>query len=56
MLQESYLYHSLPFCRPSQHEQKPRTLGDALEGNTLLNTGIAFKFLCDFYCSLAMTL
>jgi transmembrane 9 superfamily protein 3 len=43
--QESYLYHSLPFCRPSKQEQKPRTLGDALEGNTLLNTGIALKFM-----------
>jgi len=42
--QESYMYHSLPFCRPSKHEQKPRTLGDALEGNSLLNTGIALQF------------
>jgi len=45
--QESYLYHSLPFCRPNKREQKPRTLGDSLEGNTLLNTGISLKFRSD---------
>merc|ERR1711865_711225 len=45
--QESYLYHSLPFCRPSKREQKARTLGDALEGNTLLNTGISLQFRSD---------
>jgi len=45
--QESYLYHSLPFCRPYIHERKSRTLGDALEGNTLVNTGIKIQFLND---------
>eukprot|EP00658_Telonema_sp_P-2_P001788 TRINITY_DN1066_c0_g4_i2.p1 TRINITY_DN1066_c0_g4~~TRINITY_DN1066_c0_g4_i2.p1 ORF type:complete len:400 (+),score=73.32 TRINITY_DN1066_c0_g4_i2:47-1246(+) len=42
--QESYMYHSLPFCRPSDPEQKPRTLGDALEGNALMNIGIKLRF------------
>ena len=42
--QETYLYHSLPYCRPYIHERKSRSLGDALEGNTLINTGIKINF------------
>merc|ERR1711871_1754585 len=42
--QETYLYHSLPYCRPYVHERKSRSLGDALEGNTLINTGIKINF------------
>jgi len=45
--QETYLYHSLPYCRPYVHERKSRSLGDALEGNTLINTGIKISFLND---------
>merc|ERR1711871_1392841 len=45
--QETYLYHSLPYCRPYVHERKSRSLGDALEGNTLINTGIKITFLND---------
>lgn len=43
--QETYLYHSLPYCRPYVHERKSHSLGDALEGNTLINTGIKIAFL-----------
>ncbi|KAL7754226.1 hypothetical protein RI367_000207 [Sorochytrium milnesiophthora] len=42
-----YEYHSLPFCQVSQKkiEHKHETLGEALLGMSLVNTGIDIRFL-----------
>ena len=49
--QETYPYYSLPFCKPSIPElelakSQPR-LGEALEGNQLVDSGLQIEFLKD---------
>jgi len=42
--QETYLYHSLPFCHPSVLEHRYDELGEVLEGNDLISSGLAIRF------------
>lgn len=47
--QETYNYHTLPFCRPSEDKPKHKWggLGEVLEGNELINSQIDFRFRMD---------
>lgn len=44
--QETYPYYQLPFCRgTSSVEHHHETLGEALQGMDLINSGIPIRFL-----------
>ena len=44
--QETYAYFQLPFCQGAkQHEHYHETLGEALQGMELVNTGIDIQFM-----------
>jgi transmembrane 9 superfamily protein 3 len=56
--QETYDYYQLPFCHgdsPVQHHHE--TLGEALQGMDLINSGIPMSYLsrCPFELSLVAT-
>eukprot|EP00002_Diphylleia_rotans_P017514 TRINITY_DN3400_c0_g1_i2.p1 TRINITY_DN3400_c0_g1~~TRINITY_DN3400_c0_g1_i2.p1 ORF type:complete len:583 (+),score=84.59 TRINITY_DN3400_c0_g1_i2:58-1806(+) len=43
--QETYLYYTLPYCRATDVvERRKEGLGEALEGNELINSGFEVKF------------
>lgn len=45
--QETYSYHSLPFCRPTQRlepSRKSAGIGGVLEGNEFLNSDLDVRF------------
>eukprot|EP01100_Stratorugosa_tubuloviscum_P003354 TRINITY_DN180_c3_g1_i1.p1 TRINITY_DN180_c3_g1~~TRINITY_DN180_c3_g1_i1.p1 ORF type:complete len:582 (+),score=176.99 TRINITY_DN180_c3_g1_i1:78-1823(+) len=45
--QETYLYYSLPFCLPDKIEEKPESLGEALQGYELIKSPVVIQFGVD---------
>lgn len=50
--QETYPYFQLPFCQgPHSLEHHHETLGEALQGMDLVNSGIPITYLSKFFMS-----
>lgn len=50
IIQETYPYYSLPFCKPEhgiETKKRPSGIGEVLEGNELRNSGFKLHFKCE---------
>lgn len=51
VLQETYPYYQLPFCKPAlgiETKKRPSGIGEILEGNELRNSGLKLHFASEF--------